>query len=532
MADYDFGTLATKTPVSTPKAPAKAYDFGGMATPTSGSASVAPVSVASQIPPTLPYPGQIPPPLTQLQPSSQPQSFWDSIKGAGETALSLGTGLVAAPIAAIRGVGSNILSGKYGTQEGIQHANKVAEETANAMTYTPRTQAGQEQTGALGEFMKSAGLEALGGFGGEMNAISNASKVARPALANTARVAAEAVKDSPEAYMLGKGAKAVANAAKAVVPTVYDPELLKLAAKAKEYGIDVRPDMLSNNKIFKMMGEAMEKVPLSGAKTEARQEAFNKALIKQIGGDENATKLNSDVFANAMKKSGEEIGNIGQKYGITLDRPTKMNFVNLVEDAKKFETGDVAKILGSYVDEIESKSANGILDGTAFRKLNTKMGRQMRNTSNGDLKNALGDLQEQLHEALGKSISKDDLAAWNLARTQYAKGKTIEPLVAKATTGDISAPGLMARVTADKAGKSRMAKGAAGEMGDLAKIGQLLKEPNSSGTAERNLAYGVMGSLGGAAYFDPLSALGLYGGANIYNRLGPMMIPKPPLPKP
>lgn len=491
-----------------------------------------PLSLVDQIPATnyaaLGYnPGIAPPPRQEPQMGG----FFDKLKGLGETALTLGTGIVATPIGAARGVLNNITSDKFGTQEGIRAADKLAGETIQNLTYTPRSGSGQVMAGALGDFMKSAGLESLGGLSGEMTAISNAAKVAKPAIANAARVATQAVKDSPEAYMLAKGAATAANAAKKVVPKVYDPELLKLASKAKEFGIDVRPDMLSNNKLFKMMGEAMEKVPLAGAKTEARQEAFNKALIRQIGGDEKATKLNADVFANAMEKAGKEIGSIGEKYGITLDRPAKMNLVNLVEDAKKFETGDVAKVIGSYVDEIEAKSANGLLDGTAFRKLNSKMGRQMRTTSSGDLKNALGELQEQLHEALSKSISKDDLKSWNQARMQYAKGKTLEPLVAKAMTGDISGPSLMARVTADKAGKSRMAQGAAGEMGDLAKIGQLIKEPASSGTAERAAVYGALGSLGGlggVAYFDPLSALGLYGGANLYNRMGPMMIPKPP----
>lgn len=484
-----------------------------------------PLSLVNQIPATPMLPGQGIPPPPNMQPQPQVEGFWDALRGAGETAMTLGSGMVAAPIAGLAGVGSNILGGTLGTQEGIRKADKTAEEVAKAMTYQPRSGAGQVYTGALGDFFRDAGLDALGGLGGEMAAIGNASKVARPALANAARVAGEAVKDSPEAFMLSHGANAVSNAAKNLVPNVYDPELLKLAAKAKEYGIELRPDMLSNNKIIKMMGEAMEKVPLSGAKTEARQQAFDKALIKQIGGDEKAIRLNSDVFAEAMKKSGEEIGSIGQKYGVKLDRPAKMDLVNLVEDAKKFETGDVAKIIGSYVDDIEAKSPMGLLDGTAFRKLNTKIGRQMRNTSNGDLKHALGELQEKLHEALSKSISKEDLEAWNLARMRYAKGKTIEPLVAGSLKGEISAPQLMGRLNADKAGKSRMAQGAAGEMGDLAKIGQLMKEPGSSGTTERNLAYGL---LGGAGYFDPMTALGLYGGANIYNRLGPMTIPKPP----
>jgi len=453
----------------------------------------------------------------------------DVLKGAGETALSLGSSAVAGPVGAARGVYEGLTGGKYGTQAGTKEAEKKGSELAQSMTYTPKTESGKAMTGALGDFFKAAGLEGLGGLGGELGALGQATKAAKPILAAKAGSALEktgelaskaktAIAESPEAGLIGRGVNKLASSA-------YSKEALQLAQKAQDYGIEVRPDMLSNNKIVKMMGEALEKVPLSGAKTEARQEAFNKALIKQIGGDPNAKKLTSDVFGNAIQKSGKEIGRIGEQYGVNVDAAVETQLKDFAKQAKSFETKDVRNIVNSYVKEIKDKTENGTIDGTAFKKINSKLGRQMRATSNGDLKNALGDLQEIMHDALGKSIPKEDLAAWNTARTQYAKAKTIEPLVAKTTTGDISGPSLMARVTADKAGKSRMAQGAAGEMGDLARIGQLIKEPASSGTAERNLAYGL---LGGAGYANPLATAGVYGAANLYNRFGQMLIPKPP----
>jgi hypothetical protein len=63
--------------------------------------------------------------------------------GAGEAGLTTATGALAYPLGAVAGIGGTLLSGKYGTQEGIQAGNKVASDVASALTYQPRTQQGQ-----------------------------------------------------------------------------------------------------------------------------------------------------------------------------------------------------------------------------------------------------------------------------------------------------------------------------------------------------------------------------------------------------
>jgi hypothetical protein len=277
--------------------------------------------------------------------------------------------------------------------------------------------------------------------------------------------------------------------------------------------------MLSNNRVAKMIGEALEQVPLSGSKAEQRQIAFNKAITKIIGGG-NADRLTPDVFDKAMTESGEKIGQISKETPIKADEEFRASFLQTAREASKFETSDVAKIVRNYVTELDRMTQKGVIDGDAFRKLNTKLGKQIRSTSNGDLKNALYGLQEKMHDALEKNISSPEkLAELQDARYKYAIGKVIEPLVAKAKGGDISPAGLMGRVTSDSTKKSMMARGKGGEIGDLAKIGQaFLKEPPSSGTGERIGAYSL---LTGGAIAEPHTAAGIVGAANIYNRLGP-----------
>ncbi len=63
-----------------------------------------------------------------------------------------------------------------------------------------------------------------------------------------------------------------------VVTPKPSPEIAALAKKAEDMGIELRPDMLANNRIAKFIGEALEQVPASGSKAEQRQMAFNSAL--------------------------------------------------------------------------------------------------------------------------------------------------------------------------------------------------------------------------------------------------------------
>ena len=419
-----------------------------------------------------------------------------------DAALSAGSAALGGIVGAVAGAGNNIINGRApGARAGEEFGSRVAEK----ITRPPATQTGRKI------------LEAVGTVAEPLGALPTATLAD---LAGSARVAAPAVQAAADvggAAAAQSGARLSQLAGK-VVPKM-DPTTARLAAVAQErYGIPLRPDQLYGNKLAKMAGEASEKVPLSGSKADVRQEAFNKAVIGTIGGDPAATKLTPDVFDQAIRRSGQKIGDIAAKTPLMIDQELSNALDSHLANVSKYETSDVARVITNYIDELRTKAADGAVPGEAFRKLNTKITSQMRSTSNGDLKHALGELQDDLQDALQRGLSGDDLAALQAARQQYAIAKTIEPLVAKSATGDISPAGLMGRVTANNAGKSRMARGTGGEIGDLARIGQrFLKEPASSGTAERGLVYGLAG---GGVVAEPATATGIYTLSNLYNRAG------------
>lgn len=74
------------------------------------------------------------------------QTAYQNMPGAAipQAALSLGSSMIGAPLGAAYGVASNILSDKFGTQEGIKLGQQKAGEVMNALRYTPPTKAGRD----------------------------------------------------------------------------------------------------------------------------------------------------------------------------------------------------------------------------------------------------------------------------------------------------------------------------------------------------------------------------------------------------
>lgn len=470
-------------------------------------------------PPTLKPYGTEKPPLPK-----NTDSIANRILGIGEAGLSLGTGAVGTAAGQLYGIGKTLTSGKYGTQAGAQEGEKAGVELANKLTYQPRTQTGQGITEALGKAMEASKLQGLPVEGPMLSRI--------PEIPRAAIAAGEGTSAA-----VGKGARAAGNVAAKALPGV-DPETAALAREAHGMGFRLTPDQVLGNKYAKAIGEAAGSVPLSGSNFKYNQGVFDKQLVNMVGGT--GDKLTRKTFSAAMSKSGKTIEDITSSHDVPFNEDFVSKLAGHVEDAQKFQTGDVEKVVRSYVDEIEKKSQNGVLPGKAFRAINTKLKNQIRTTQNGDLRNALGGLQEDLLDQFVPTLKPEELEAYNTARRQYAVGKTLEPLVAKAPTGEVSPALLLGAVTRTQAGKSAAARGAAGDLGKLADIGQrFLKGQPSSGTAERMFAQGIPAALGGlvgaGAAGAPGAAIGLAGGlgaANLYNRMGPAiterMISRPP----
>lgn len=86
----------------------------------------------------------------QQRPTQLSPSIIDRLRAGGEALLSAGTGATTGQIGgmagALQGIGSSVINGTYGTQQGADDAEQKSADVASSMTYSPRSALGQEYT--------------------------------------------------------------------------------------------------------------------------------------------------------------------------------------------------------------------------------------------------------------------------------------------------------------------------------------------------------------------------------------------------
>lgn len=455
--------------------------------------------------------------LTGAPRQGMPQAPGMGAVGAGaramvapvETAAALGTGATTGFLGGLLSMGNRIAQQVTGIVQGktadeIKAGGPSTEEAftqgMQAGTYSPRTPEAQAQTEAIGGALQEHG-PALMGLGPELAALGKG-------------VGAAARSPLP-----GQVKALPGKVVEAAVPRI-SPERAANVQAGMEQGLTFAPHQLADNKFVKMAGETAESVPGSFGKMrrEERQSAFTQALAKQINPEaEGVVKLTPDVLAEAMDRSGGKIGEITGKTAIPIE--DVQGSLDTFRRRLGRTTEDQQRVAGGYVDEFERIAAEngGQIPGENFKNLNSELGAQIRANAGNPLGNLLGELQDHVLDAFRERLSAEDRAAYDTSRAEYAKAKTILPLVAKAVEGDISPGSLMQAVNATKSGKNAMALGYAGQLGDLARAGKYLTEAKSSGTAERNLVHQFI--------LDPIKSTvkvaTAYPAAAAYNLAGP-----------
>lgn len=141
------------------------------------------------------------PGMDQTAQPAQPEerSMMDTLKGAGEAALTTATGATSGALGMIGGtlggIAGQIATGEFGTREGADRAQSVAMQSASDLTYEPRTEAGQEMVETIGEVSQAAAP--LAGLAPQTQVLGNLAKgagvAAKSAVSNVAPGAAAAM---------------------------------------------------------------------------------------------------------------------------------------------------------------------------------------------------------------------------------------------------------------------------------------------------------------------------------------------------
>jgi hypothetical protein len=280
-------------------------------------------------------------------------------------------------------------------------------------------------------------------------------------------------------FGLGAGARrAGKNASESIAP-----EVRAIWNKAKEFGITLTPAQLSDSRLMKYMSHQFGMLPFSGgaARTEQQVGQFNRKLSEAIGVD--APTVTPEVYASKKAADSAKFTELTDRNNLQMTGGLVQRLQDIVKEADIAGVGDRARkaVEGLYSQMDE----NGVVPGRAYQALDSVLGQATKSVDTAA--HFVGRIRGAIRDAMDESISPEDSAAWRKLRQEYGNRKTIAPLVAKSDGGPLPPAQVMGRVTATKSGKERMASNRGGVMGDLARVGQAMKPPPSSGTAERTL---------------------------------------------
>jgi hypothetical protein len=268
-------------------------------------------------------------------------SLGEQLVGAGETALTLGTGAIGGTIGMLageaKGLAEQILSGEYGTPQAADLVEQAAMRGAQALTYAPRTQAGQAQVQAIGGTLQQ--LPAVAPLAAETAAISQAARAAQlqraltrapgelqptpaaPTPTMPAPTAPSAVPTAPPsalpAAQLTETARKAAEGrlgatrAQRILAEQAAPDPKTIEA-AQRLGIEnyLQPDHVSTNQAYRELSQAVKSMPGSEARAlemQGLEKVSQRAndLIEQIGGTRDLSQVNVDIKRRMQSTVGQ-----------------------------------------------------------------------------------------------------------------------------------------------------------------------------------------------------------------------------------
>lgn len=317
---------------------------------------------------------------------------------------------------------------------------------------------------------------------------------------------------------VGAAIPAVSGLYGAVKNTVFpkaSESIIESAKLAEKHGIPLSLDQISNSKARKYLADTSSRIPFSGgpAFVETQQKALNRAVLKTVGVD--ADMVNPQVTQTAYDTIGKKFDDVLAGKLVSVSSGDRAAFGKIIDNARKSLAADKVKAIKANIDEVLGNiGPNGMITGEKIGDLRSTLTARLRKADPG-VKQYLSDVVDHIVDISTKGTpgAKEALRE---ARYQWKNLKTIEPLLAKATDGNISPALLKGAVSKSTSyGAKNMATGNAGDLGELARVGDLIKKKiGDSGTAERLASYALYSSPG-AIYGAATSPDNRLGGAAV-----------------
>ena len=305
------------------------------------------------------------------------------------------------------------------------------------------------------------------------------------------------------------------------------PELQELAKKAESMGINLDAADKTGSRPLKVIRSVMESLPLTADKqaaiNELKRQAFNKAVLKNVG--EDSTKATPEVLNAARNRIGGEFTRLTQNKSIPLGDDFLNTLANVDSGITPFSSPSIKSAVNKGLDMAE----NGPLTGEVYQKIRSVLGSSSSDAfkgSNSELGQALKQIKGGLDDAAEKALPITDQNAWKQANQQWQALKIAEksaaPISSDAVAGNIS-PAKFAQALRSFDPQGLIYGTRKDNMGDIARVGQaFVKEqiPNS-GTQERTFWQNILtGNPLDAAYKGIVGGISMPAQAIINSKVG------------
>lgn len=231
---------------------------------------------------------------------------------------------------------------------------------------------------------------------------------------------------------IGRG---VGKAVRAMLPEV-SPEVAALADRAKELGIPIPVDRITNSKPLNAVAASLNYVPFSGraSSEEAMRAGLGKAVSRTFGQDsENVTQ----ALRKASSALGQKFDDVLSNTGVKMTPEFNTALANVETTAENELEPGLASIIKKQVDAIREKGAAGFMDGQAAYNIKKTLDRiGNRNSSEAFYAR---DLKRALMDGLNATLGPEGAQSFSALRGQYRNMLALEDLAQNGAEGGISA---------------------------------------------------------------------------------------------
>jgi hypothetical protein len=224
---------------------------------------------------------------------------------------------------------------------------------------------------------------------------------------------------------------------------------------------------------------------------------FTEAATRRAGAGPEATP---EILAENQQRLSQGYRDITSRNQITPDNQMVTDIVDSVRRYHFVPDSQQHAMVQGYINDIIPHINNGSMSGQEYQALRSFLTADAKSASDGHLRNALTGIRNALDNAMTRSVSPEDAAAWRNLNRQYSAQEVLKKAASRAgeatLEGQITPANLRNVISGEDRGGYSLGRG---QFNELARAGAQVMTPlPNSGTAQRMNAFSFLNSaLGG-----------------------------------